>query len=333
LDLLPATTVGIWDPEGVMQAHRRSSSSVHHYRAFGLHLRSEVLLPELSAIGPSAQPPQIEIEINDAGNLCGPHYCDGVSSIVRDDYLLNVPDVARYRVSQGRKIVVEPCRKASEESVRAYLLGTALGVCCHQRDLLPLHASAIVVGDRAVGFAGRSGAGKSTLAALFRQRGYAVLADDISVVSFADDGQPLIWPGVPRLKLRGDAAATLGVDDGTAKCRLDDAGKYQIDATADYARAPRRFDRLYVLDAEPDGQGPERASGARSVALLLENTYRQFVSAPMGHASAHFANVVSLLGKIDVYAVRWRLGLSRLAPDAAALESHFTRGSDRVNGG
>jgi hypothetical protein len=323
----------VWDPDRLMHAHRLLSSSVQHYRAFGLHLRSELPLPELPGIGASSQPPQIEIEISDAGSLCDPHYDDGVSSIERDDYLMNIPDVGRYRVSQGRKIVVEPCREAAEESVRGYLLGTALGVCCHQRDLLPLHASAIVVGDRAVGFAGRSGAGKSTLAALFRQRGYAVLADDISVVSFADDGQPLIWPGVPRLKLPGDAAATLGVDDATAKYRLDDAGKHQIDATADYARAPRRLDRLYVLDVEPGGQEPKRLSGARSVALLLENTYRQFVSAPMGHASAHFANVVSLLGKIDVYAVGWRLGLSRLAADAAALEGHFTRGSDRVNGG
>jgi hypothetical protein len=305
----------------------------HRYQAYGLYLRSELLLPELPVVAVSPQAPQVEIELGDAGSLCDAHYQDGVSFIAPDDYLLNVPDVARYRVRQGRRIIVEPCPTAKEDSVRAFLLGTALGVCCHQRDLLPIHASAVVVGDRAIGFAGKSGAGKSTLVALFRQRGYAVLADDISVVSFAEDGRPLIWPGVPRLKLSCDVAVTLGLGGDPAISRMDGFGKYQIDATASFAIKPRPLDRLYVLDQDLSGQGPQRLSGAHSVALLFENTYRHFVSAPMGHAVACFANVISLLSKIDMYAVRWGQGLSRLTSDAEALEVHFASRRESVNGG
>src|SRR5258708_39789946 len=82
-----------------------------------------------------------------------------------------------------------------------------MGAIFHQRGLLPLHANAIEVGGQAVAFVGPSGAGKSTLAAYFRDRGYRVLCDDVWVVSFGSDGEPLAWPGVPRVKLWGDALA------------------------------------------------------------------------------------------------------------------------------
>src|SRR5258708_9269606 len=84
-----------------------------------------------------------------------------------------------------------------------------MGAIFHQRGLLPLHANAIEVGGQAVAFVGPSGAGKSTLAAYFRDRGYRVLCDDVCVVSFGSDGEPLAWPGIPRIKLSGRALAAL----------------------------------------------------------------------------------------------------------------------------
>ena len=75
----------------------------------------------------------------------------------------------------------------------------------HQRSLLPLHANAMVVEGRAIGFMGHPGAGKSTLAAWFHDRGFDVLADDVCVVTPGPDGRPLAHPGIPRLRLWREA--------------------------------------------------------------------------------------------------------------------------------
>ncbi|MCP4397035.1 MAG: hypothetical protein GY801_07015 [bacterium] len=75
-------------------------------------------------------------------------------------------------------------------------IASELGALLHQRELLPLHGSAIKVNDGVCVFVGLSGNGKSTVAAAFRQRGYQVLADDVCVVSIREDGLP---PGDPRV--------------------------------------------------------------------------------------------------------------------------------------
>jgi len=67
-----------------------------------------------------------------------------------------------------------------------YLLGSVLAFVLRLRGTVPLHASAIVVDERAIVFAGSPGAGKSTTAAAFALLGYPVLSDDIVVI--ADEG-------------------------------------------------------------------------------------------------------------------------------------------------
>jgi len=64
--------------------------------------------------------------------------------------------------------------------VRLYLLGSAWGALCYQRDLLVLHASAVRVDGRAVAFCGRPGMGKSTLAAWLAESGHALVSDDLA---------------------------------------------------------------------------------------------------------------------------------------------------------
>ena len=113
--------------------------------------------------------------------------------------MLTVDGVGRYLVRGGAEILVDAAGGAAERDVRLFLLGSALGILCHQRGLLPLHANAVVANGAAYAFAGHSGAGKSTLAAHFAQAGYEILCDDVCVISFDEAGQPLAWPGLPRL--------------------------------------------------------------------------------------------------------------------------------------
>ena len=91
--------------------------------------------------------------------------------------------VARYLVSGGCEIIIEPHPTATEKDVRLFLLGSAMGALLLQRGIWPLHGSAIAGRSGAALFVGVSGSGKSTLVGAFHQRGFQVLADDVCAIT------------------------------------------------------------------------------------------------------------------------------------------------------
>lgn len=66
------------------------------------------------------------------------------------------------------------------------------------RGMLPLHASSVVLHDKAWLFAGASGAGKSTLTAKLLKAGARLLADDLTPLTLAPT--PVAWRGRPALR-------------------------------------------------------------------------------------------------------------------------------------
>ena len=85
-------------------------------------------------------------------------------------FLLKISRVARYLVSDGNEIIVDPEPDADLSAIRLFLFGSAFGALLHQRGILPLHGSAIVTSRGAVVFAGVSGSGKSALACAFHRQ-------------------------------------------------------------------------------------------------------------------------------------------------------------------
>src|SRR5262249_14204826 len=115
--------------------------------------------------------------------------------------LIRIPDVADFEIRGGRQIRVWPAVNATKKDIEIFLFGFAWASLCHQRGVLPLHASAIVMENRITAFSGYSGTGKSTVAALFNFLGYELIADDILPVSFNHDSIAGAWPYLRRLKL------------------------------------------------------------------------------------------------------------------------------------
>ena len=124
-------------------------------RLFGMRIRSDIPLP-----GPKAElgdEPDLVIELGQVEEPAIPG-----QEIVADDQgtTLTIEGIARYRISDGRRIIVQPALGVPEANVRLFLLGSAMGLLLHQRGLMPLHASAVEIEGRAVAFTGASGAGK-----------------------------------------------------------------------------------------------------------------------------------------------------------------------------
>jgi hypothetical protein len=305
--------------------HRESARDAL-YTAFGLRITSQIELPEL-ARGDTTGPADVEIDFGavEAALEGGKEIEPGVTATA-DTLLLDYAP-ARYLVRAGRAITIDPKPGTSERDIRSYLLGSAIGGICHQRGLLPLHANAVEVGGQAIAFAGSSGAGKSTLAAYFRNAGRRLLCDDVCAVSFNPAGKPLAWPGIPRIKLWGDALAAFGrVADGLERV-YDGEDKFSLPFPPDPPLTAFPLRRIYLLSiAVPDSAPAIRPlSGAEAFNAVISNIYRWEFAAPLGRSQTHFANVVSMLGSTEVFAAERRWGFDVFEAEAERLERHIGR--------
>lgn len=295
------------------------------YSCYDFRLRSEVPLIELAPAGEGTQSAVVEVRYGALPERLAGSAAAGMLQVSGDEVLLTIDEVGRYLMRAGQEIVVDPAPLASERSLRLFLLGSALGVICHQRGLLPLHANAVVAAGGAVAFCGPSGIGKSTLAAFFARAGYPVLCDDVCGVSFDEAARPLAWPGLPRLKLWGEAAAAFGHDPAALERAVDGLDKYHVPLPRNGTSDSVPLRRVYLLArAEPGAPGGiTRLRGHEAVAAVMDQTYRNACLAPMGLAGRHLRQCAALVAEVEVYAARRAWGYEVFEREARALEAHM----------
>lgn len=294
------------------------------YSVFGLRIRSDLALPELLEATTSTRP-DVTVrhgKVPDAPAAgAGPHLTDG-------GLLLVIDQVGRYFVKNGSEIIVERQPGVPDANVRLFLLGSAMGALLHQRGLLPLHANAVEIGGRAFAFMGASGAGKSTAAAWFHDRGFRVVADDVCVVGFTDDGCPQVRPGVGRLRLWREVLELTGRDAAEYKRSFtgDDApDKYDVPLTTPSATdAPIALAAVYLLERS-EGLEIERLTGVDAAEAVFANTYRGAFVPLTGNSQDHWSACVQLVRSTPIFRAGRRWGLDDLAEQYAGLLEHVER--------
>lgn len=201
-------------------------------------------------------------------------HASGAVRMVYDDGVAFTMDAAGTQVEVGL-----PDGFDDLPSLLPALLGPVLGVVLRLRGTVCLHASAVVIGGRAVGLVGVSGAGKSTTAAALALRGHPVLTDD--VLALDDHGAAggfAVRPAYPRLRLwPASARGLLGSEDllprmmpGVDKRILSlDGGR------ASFQPAPAPLAALYFLQDRAEGglRPVEAARPAEALMRLIGDSY------------------------------------------------------------
>ena len=291
---------------------------VHRYRLFGLSVSSEIALPELvSDAGDGA----VDVRIG-LGTIASRPDAPAGLHVEGDETLLVVPPVGRFLARAGREMVVQPADGVSPRNLRLFLLGSAFASILYQRGLLPLHANAVVVEGRAIGFMGHSGAGKSTLAAWFHDHGFDVLADDVCVVGAGPDGPPLAYPGIPRLRLWREALEAGGRDASAYERSFDDMDKYTVPTDLERTFPAVPLSHLYLLEKAEGEPSIVRLEGSAAVEAMIANTYRGAYVRPMGLTRQHLLACAELARTVPVYRARRRWGYESFDSQGAALEAH-----------
>lgn len=161
-----------------------------------------------------------------------------------------------------------------------YLLGPIMGFCLRLREVTCLHASGVVVEDKALALVGASGVGKSTLAAAFAAEGHSILTDDVMPLVFKDDILHAV-AGYPHIRLYPNSYKNLeGIPNELPelmsnwdKCYLDlTTTSYQFQ----HGSVPLKV--IYILDWSTDDTSEDiyinSVTPSAAVSLLAANTYR-----------------------------------------------------------
>lgn len=271
------------------------------HKAYGLSIDTDVLLPELSLTSAETVG-NIDVQIRQA-SLVAPEGYEALQQMgpflwaSRTCLWLQVPGVVTFLVREGRQILFDPVAGVDEDSIRVFLLGSAIGALLMQRGLLVLHGNAVRIGDRCLICLGHSGAGKSTLATAFSLRGYEILADD--VVPVTADGWVL--PGIARAKLWADSIAHLGIEAAGLQRIRPMLEKFSLPLERSPALEPIALGALYILDKHKLASPTiETLQGVQRFEKLCEHNYRpRFIDA-MGLQAQRFSLCAAVAGKVKV---------------------------------
>ena len=219
---------------------------------------------------------------------------------------IRIEGVADFEISQGRQIRLWPAINATQKDIEIFLLGPVWATLCHQRQILPLHASAIATENGVVAFSGHSGAGKSYLAALMTSIGFRLFADDILPITLDQKAIPGAWPYLRRLKLNDESIHELALAAVEQVSETLDTQKYFVIPKCLAEDEWRRLHRLYVIEKDSTPSRPliQQLSGADAAGALIEQTYHFDFIRTTRRFGEHLRFCTSLLSKTAVYRVR-----------------------------
>jgi hypothetical protein len=163
------------------------------------------------------------------------------------DAVLHWPNVATYRIVEGKTIDIEP-QTQQPDILQLYTEAKATGILLLQQGYYLLHASAVFINHKAHVFCGTPGAGKSTTTAAFVKAGHAPLADDMVVIWFDDAKKPYLIPQKePKIKIWQDSAENLSFDPATLSPCFEGHNKFYYYFDGSYPNEPIPLGGIYIL--------------------------------------------------------------------------------------
>jgi hypothetical protein len=285
---------------------------------------TELLLPELppGTVEPVERP--VHIRLGKAPAALHAPLATGKTFEANDtEFLLRLPGIASYFVHDGTEIVVDRETGAADLDVRSYLMGNLFAVLCHQRGLLPLHASAIAWPRGAVAFLGASGAGKSSIAAFLSRRGHRILADDICLVDPDAPHDQRVLPVAPWLKLWSATLDAMGESSRELPRVFSDDEKYRY--ALQQHESPTALAELILLERaeNQDETSFERLGAVYALHAVLELTYQSWLVRAMGRTEQYFLRCGRALDGVRVTRMRRPWNFDAMETTLSALEAHL----------
>ena len=269
---------------------------LEYYRAYGLVFASEIALPFEPVGEANADVTVVRGKIpQDLGEDTRGR---GLWWAKPGRFLIRHGDGSGVLVRDGREMIVGG---AEPDMVRLLLTGSALTALLQQRNIVPLHASAVLIDGHAVGFFGKSGVGKSTTAAVLAGQGFPLIADDVLGLQ-AEEGKPVLAvPAFPKIGLWRNTTAALDLTVTPDDQRMNGVEKYLV--------TPRRFQTesaplSHLFEIEPHIQGDFQLTALDSIVLhrlLNANIHRKRAALAQGALPGFFQALAATARQAQSY--------------------------------
>jgi hypothetical protein len=297
---------------------------LNNYRIGPFLYVTELLLPELPLVTPAEDERQVIVRLGATPAALSAPLATTESYEANDsEFLLRLPGIATYYVHDGAEIVVNKDAGAPDLDVRSYLMGNLFAVLCHQRGLLPLHASAVATSRGAVAFLGASGAGKSSIAAFLARRSHRILADDICLVDPAAPRDQRVLPVAPWLKLWSATLDAMGESSQGLSRIFSDDEKYRY--VLHEHEAPTPLAELILLQRAEDQAETsfEPLAPVHALHAVLDLTYQSWLVRETGRIDRYFLRCGQALDGVRVTRMRRPWGFEAMDATLEALEAHL----------
>ena len=289
---------------------------MHTCEAYGLLVKSDFcLVPDHQTSREASGAPDVTVRI------CSP--ADLETGVSKAEYFSGyLPQICELRISENEiRILPEP--GIDDQILRSCILGSAFSVLLQQRGYLVLHASAVILQERAVAFTGFSGAGKSTTASAFLRQGYPVITDDVLAIQFRE-GQPEVIPSYPVIKLLPDAVTALGHDGDELPLLYDTSAKRIQSFDYSALKPSYPLHKIYLL-SKGDHHEIEPLS-PRDALLCLINQSRVVKNLIVPSAKKlHFEQCAVLAHTLGISRLRRKPNLSELEAIVRLVMDDLTR--------
>ncbi|WP_336798461.1 hypothetical protein [Exiguobacterium acetylicum] len=211
--------------------------------------------------------------------------------------------MARYHVSSGKRIDIDPETGATMESVKLFLLGSCMGVLLHQRSILPMHGSVITDGHTGILLTGHSGAGKSTTAHHFLAKGYRLITDDVAATRFTDT-EAIVAPAYGHQKLWEDVLQYSNMECKRVNREVDGRTKYTVNRERQFMDSPVSL-RIIVelIPAEVEQIRSETVTGIEKVRTLMIHMYRNVYFKELKQEGVQFEKATELARRVKLIRV------------------------------
>ncbi|OPJ62717.1 hypothetical protein [Clostridium oryzae] len=279
----------------------------YKYWIYGLVVQSQIPLPELQIYdGTYRHKKDVRIYTKDMPKDIKEALDEGKDHCFKKDKIwFSIKDTATYYIKDIDCIEIEVFSEANEQSVKTFLLGSALGMLLIMRKSIAIHGGAVVINEKGIILTGDSGAGKSTLTAALREKGYDFLADDVSAIDKDENNNIVIMPGYPQQKLCSDAVDKFKYRNNSDIRKIDEGrDKYAIRINDNFRKTAVRLKAIYELITDDvDSVKLVKVTGKNKLITIFKNIFRFGLIDYIGMDPLYFRKCLQLAKNIETYRI------------------------------
>ncbi|MHA8061882.1 hypothetical protein PQG22_11500 [Aquirufa beregesia] len=201
------------------------------------------------------------------------------STYNENEFIFNIPETAKYYITNGTKVVIEPLTDNFEE-VLFYFYTGVLATVLFQKNILPLHVSGIKLKNNTVMlFAGHQRAGKSSTSIMLQNMGYLPFTDDTAVLD-VENGICYAHASYPIIRAMEKTLERQQVySEDKIKPVIGEGFKYGINFHEKFTEQKLPVSGIVFISEEGDEVTVSAMKAAEAIKLLKFNIYRkQWVS-------------------------------------------------------